>query len=178
MSWARFDDLYDDHRKIKRAWRANRSAVGLHAMAITYCSRHETDGMVDLEWIVEKLPAAKERSKVLSVLVECELFVPVDAEHYSVHDYLDYNPSQEQLRDKRERDSARKARGRTSPVRLESVRNPDGLRTDSAGSPRNVRSESARPVPARPVTTDKGPSSTLHLSPMQFTSCGRAGGAA
>lgn len=109
MTWARLDDLYDDHRKVKRAWRAHPRAVGLHVMAIAYCSRHGTDGVVDLAWITEKIPGRADRGKVLAALVECGLFdAPDDAGSYRVHDFLDWNPTVAQVRREREWDRRRK----------------------------------------------------------------------
>lgn len=172
MAWARFDDLYDDNRKIKKAWRSDRAAIGLHAMAITYCSRHATDGLVDIEWVTERLPAPRERVRVIGVLVECELFEPVDAGVWRVHDFLDYNPSRADLTERRAKDAARKARGRDSPVRLESVRSPLGVRAESERTPSGLHSESARPVPARPVGT--GPTPVVRPLLMPFSSAGRA----
>lgn len=103
MAWARFDDRYDDSKKIKRAWRQHPRAVGLHAMAITYCARHETDGEVDLEWLEEKLPRAVERRKVLDALIGAGLFAPnADGDGFIVNDYLEYNPSRDELRARRE----------------------------------------------------------------------------
>lgn len=96
MSWAKLDDRYDDNRKIKRAWRKDRASIGLHAMAITYCSRHRTDGVVDIEWLEDKLPVQRERAKAIAVLVDVGLFEPLDdGEHWFVHDYLEYNPSRQ-----------------------------------------------------------------------------------
>jgi hypothetical protein len=95
MSWAKFDDRYDDNRKLKRAWRHSRAAVGLHAMAVTYCCRHRTDGLVDIEWLEEKIPNERERTRTVSVLVEFELLHKVDDEHYRIHDFLDYNSSRQ-----------------------------------------------------------------------------------
>lgn len=92
MTWAKFDDRYDDNRKIKRVWRENRGAIGLHAMAITYCTRHETDGLIDEEWIIERLPTKTERHKILAVLVHHGLFEPT-SKGYRVHDFLDYQAS-------------------------------------------------------------------------------------
>jgi hypothetical protein len=109
MTWAKFDDRYDDNRKVKKAWRLDPASVGLHAMAITYSSRHETDGIVDLDWLTEKLPVARARVKTIAALVECELFEPIDGDRFRVHDYLKFNPSIEQLSAKRRKDSERKA---------------------------------------------------------------------
>lgn len=146
MSWAKFDDRYDDGRKVKRAWRRHPRAVGLHAMAITYCARHETDGLVDPEWLEEKIPGKGERDKVLSVLVDVGLFEPGEDGEYRVHDYLDYNDTSAVLQERRQRDAERKARGRNS----ESRRSPSGQDAD-------VQAESARPDPTRPDLTPVGP---------------------
>jgi hypothetical protein len=98
-------------------------------MSVTYSSRHETDGLVDLEWLEEKLPTPKEREAVVAALVECGLYEPVDGEHFRVHDYTEFNPSRTELESKRKRDAARK-------------RTPTGLRTESNGSPNGIHADS------------------------------------
>lgn len=110
MAWAKLDDRYDDNRKVKRAWREHPRAVGLHAMAITYSSRHETDGFLDAIWVEERLPNAKERAGCVLALVSAGLFSEVEG-GWQVHDYLDYNPSRVELDEQREArsESARKA---------------------------------------------------------------------
>lgn len=161
MTWAKFDDRYDDNRKVKKAWRADPTAVGIHAMAITYSSRHETDGHVDLDWLEEKLPAPKTRERVVKVLVDAGLFDPIDGDRFQVHDYLDFNPSSEQLEEKRRKDAERKrqrmARGvqpESAPtpegIHADSERSPDGIQAESAGHVRVLRTGSALPVPSRP----------------------------
>jgi hypothetical protein len=130
MTWAKFDDRYDDNRKVKKAWRLEPAAIGLHAMAITYSSRHETDGNVDLDWLTEKLPNAKHRERVVRALVECELFEAIDGDQFLVHDYLKFNPSAEHLSEKRRKDSERKANARPNGFHAESAPSPDGIRAD------------------------------------------------
>lgn len=142
MTWAKFDDRYDDNRKVKKAWRLEPAAVGLHAMAITYSSRHETDGWVDLDWIIEKLPHAKLRERVVTLLVEEGLLDTPDGEHFQVHDYLDFNPSSESLNEKRRRDAERKRSKPPHGIQPESVRNPNGIHADSGQTLRAIRGES------------------------------------
>jgi hypothetical protein len=142
MTWAKFDDRYDDNRKVKKAWRLDPASVGLHAMAITYSSRHETDGIVDLDWLTEKLPVARARVKTIAALVECELFEPIDGDRFRVHDYLKFNPSIEQLSAKRRKDSERKAATRAHGVHAESTRSPRGVHADTSTSPDGIRWES------------------------------------
>jgi hypothetical protein len=158
VSWSRFDDLYDDNRKVKKAWRLQPAAVGLHAMAITYSSRHETDGYVDLDWLEEKLPNARNRERVLRALVETGLLEAVDDGRFQVHDYLDYNPSSAQLQDRRRKDAERKARG----VQKDSERNPDGIQTESARNPDGLGSAGAgpRPIPSPSQSQEETPAAS------------------
>lgn len=144
MSWAKFDDRYHDNRKVKRAWRGHPRAVGLHAMAVTYCAMHETDGLVDAEWIEEKLPAKAERDKVLAVLVDVGLFIAEGGGDYSIHDYLMFNPSKEDAEAQRRKNAERQSRWR------DKHRN-GGDTTDRNGvTNADVTRESQRPVPTRP----------------------------
>lgn len=147
MTWARFDDRYHDNRKVKRAWRAHPRAVGLHAMAVTYCAMHETDGIVDMEWLDEKLPAVKEREKVLGALVDTGLFEALEDGSFLVHDYLTYNPARDDLEEKRRKDSERKRSNHPRGIQAESARNPNGIHAPRAWAP----APPALPVPALPV---------------------------
>ena len=94
MTYARVDDLYDDKRKVKRAWRACPEAIGLHVLSITYCTRHRTDGVLPADWLEEILPHPARRDRVLRAMVEHELFDCNDGV-FVVHDYLDWNDSAE-----------------------------------------------------------------------------------
>jgi hypothetical protein len=157
VSWARFDDLYDDHRKVKRAWKRHPRAVGLHAMAVTYCARHETDGVVDPEWLEEKLPAVRERDATLTVLVDCGLFEPLDDDHYLVHDYLDFNESRADAEARRRRDADRKRGGKANGFHKESERNPNGIPADSKSSRARPRGRVPDPTrPTEPPTPPRG----------------------
>src|ERR1700757_454176 len=95
MAYAKVDDLYDDKRKMKRAWRANPASIGLHIMAITYCQRHALDGKIPDDWLAELLPKPAERTKVLKVMLAERLLdhKPHDDGEYRVHDFLDWNDS-------------------------------------------------------------------------------------
>ena len=107
MSWARFDDRYAGNRKIRKAWKAERAAVGLHAMSVTESAQHETDGHVDDDWVEDMLPQKRERDRVVAVLIDMGLWER-NGTGYIVNDYLAFNPSREQLEAKRERERARR----------------------------------------------------------------------
>lgn len=168
MTWARFDDRFHGNRKVRRAWRRNRGSVGLYSMAVTYCAQHETDGLVDADWIEDTLPTAAERRRIVEILVEVGLFT-VEGDDYRINDYLEYNPSADTLAEQRHRDSTRKAKSRAGGVQADTTavsgRSPSGQDSDSARIPNGLRAESERspvdpsraralPGPARPVPKD------------------------
>lgn len=109
MSWARLDDRFHGNRKIRRAWKQSRAAVGLHVLAITFCAQQETDGHVDDDWLEGVLPAVREREQVVGVLVEHGLWHR-NGDGFVLNDYLAYNPSKAQLDAKRQRERARRER--------------------------------------------------------------------
>jgi hypothetical protein len=154
VSWARFDDRYDDNRKVKRAWRRHPRAVGLHAMAITYSTRHQTDGIVDLEWVEEKLPSKVDREKVLVVLLGAGLLERLDDEHFVVHDFLDYNESREEREAARIEERERKrAAGRKGGLAKAA-----NARRKAESGPESASSDLA-PASGLPEESLSGPSS-------------------
>lgn len=154
MTWGKVDDQFHAHRKTKVAWKACRASLGLHLMALSYCAGHLTDGLVDHEFVEEKLPVARERKQATEALVSAGLWVP-ENDGWRINDWLEYNPSRADVIAKRERDSARKSRGgagdsKRSPngIPADSKRHPGGVRTASrAGAPGRV----SRPDPTRPL---------------------------
>lgn len=155
MSWARLDDNYDDHPKVRQAWREHPAAVGVHVMAITHSARYGTDGLVHGGWLRELMPHWAQRRKVLAVLVSNGLF-DLDADGtYHVHDFLDYNPSRlskaetsaasrEAARVRWAKERARRNAERSASPTAES--NADAMRTPML----------SRPDPTRPVLTTGG----------------------
>lgn len=154
MPYARMDDRWDDHAKIRRAWRRQPIAVALHAMAITYCNRHNNNGRVEADWIEEKLALlpipARQRESVVQTLLDLKLLEADGLEHYRVHDFLDWNLSREQREKLAEqgRRGGRAGRGSVHPP-------SDG---SSPGSSQGLGDGSSPP--------DNGGSSTpLHATP-------------
>ena len=184
MTWAKADDRYDDRPKIKRAWRLSGYAVGLHWMAVTASCRHENNGLVDPEWLAERLGVIPPKAAVtaLTTLVDLGLFEvlpageartftdrkgfevtvgPLEEDAHIVHDFLEYNDSSAFLADRRDKDSARKATGGKAGIRTDSGRNPNGTITDS-GSP-----DPARPSPnGEDPPTPKGARVTFDRKPV------------
>lgn len=150
MSWAKLDDQFHAHRKAKKAWRGHPRALGLHLLAISYCAGHLTDGFVDDEFVEEKLPAPRERAAVTSALEDAGLWAR-EGEGWRINDWLDFNPSRDEVLDRRRRDAERKKR-------KESERTPRGVQTESAATPNDPSRARAFPDPTRPDPTPFPPS--------------------
>ena len=106
MSWAKFDDAYYDNPKMLRVGLVG---TGLHARAIAYCARHETDGHVPAAWVEGQLLELKpaERKRVIATVVDAGAFHR-DNGGYVVNDYLEFNPSRAEIAARKESDRKRK----------------------------------------------------------------------
>ena len=100
MTWARFDDGFPGHRKVRRL---TDGAYRLHTTAICHCAHDLTDGLVTPEDI-EDMPSIRQAEKRIIELIRRDLWSVVP-DGWMIHDYLDYNPSREQVM--AERESAR-----------------------------------------------------------------------
>lgn len=156
MPYARLDDRYDDHRKVKRAWRLSPTAVALHAMAITYSNRHNTDGNIPCDWVEEKLDLSpirsRDRQRVIDVLLETGLFEQ-NADGYTVHDYLEYNRSRAQrlaLSEQGRSGGLAKARANAKPT-LEPSPGGGSSHTDTDTEPTTEKDISSEASPSDPV---------------------------
>ena len=156
MGYARFDDLYDDNPKIRRAWRVDPALVAIHAMAITHCSRHNNDGEIHADWVHEKLAllaySSKQRAKVLEALLKLRLFEQIGDEHYYVHDYLDWNRS----RDERQALAEQGRRGGKAKARSAATANGKPRLSDGQAMAKPTLSErSSTAVTTTETTTEK-----------------------
>lgn len=111
MTWVRIDDQLHGHPKIRKAWRGAPRALGLHLLALSYAGAYLTDGHVPEEFVEEKLPGSSERTKTVQTLVDAELWLPPETGEWTIHDYLDRNPSRAEVLARRATDSARKRNG-------------------------------------------------------------------
>lgn len=105
MTWARIDDQFPNHPKIV--------AVGplagwLHLAAICYCSSQLTDGFVPAG-MVKRLADVPDADALVDALVTHGLWDSTDA-GYIIHDYLEYNPPADRVKEKRALAAERQAR--------------------------------------------------------------------
>jgi hypothetical protein len=103
MVWFKVDDAFDDHPK---ALAAGNAAIGLWTRCGAYSSRYLLEGFVPAE--VARIKGTKAE---IARLVTVGLWREVDG-GYQMHDFLDYNPSEELTKARRAKTAKRVAEWR------------------------------------------------------------------
>lgn len=100
MTWLRLDDQFHRHRKVAPL---SDAAFRLHVTALLECSNQLTDGRLDCVMvpILPRAPTGKALRNVTDELVRAGLW-HLDGETWILHDFLDWNPSADEVRIKRE----------------------------------------------------------------------------
>jgi hypothetical protein len=103
MTWVKIDDNFPDHPRVIGL---SDAAFRAHVAAMCYAARYLTDGHI---------PSSALRSigprKVTSELEASELWIRTD-HGWVIRDYLHYNPSKDEVEEKREGARERMARAR------------------------------------------------------------------
>ena len=99
MPWFRLDDGFYDNPKVVRA---GNPAIGLWVRCATWSARHLTDGHIPTH-IIRKLGKPTEAAAT----TRAGLWIP-GLDEYVMPDYLEYNPSSEEVKMRRKRDADRK----------------------------------------------------------------------
>lgn len=110
MAWVRFDDTFWTHPKLERL---SDKAHRLYLRSIGYCAQHLTDGVLD-DAALRTLGALKRHADEL-VAGGCWDIIPDGG--YTVHDYLEFNPTREAVLARRRKEADKKARQRETPNR-------------------------------------------------------------
>lgn len=135
MTWAKLDDAFWANPKVIAV---GNEAAGVYARGLAYCCAQLTDGFIPDE--VATFIVGRSR-KALRRLVENGLWKTVSG-GYQVPDFLEFNPSRTEVREKRERDAERQRRFRESHRDTHRDTHRDSRR-DSAAS----NGAPSRPVP-------------------------------
>ena len=101
MPWFRMDDSFHSHPKVIAA---GNEAVGLYVRCGTYAAEHLTDGFVDREVVLLYGSTA-----LAATLVRTRLWHRARG-GWTIHDYLDYNPSREAVENERKQKAERQRR--------------------------------------------------------------------
>lgn len=100
--WVKLDDHFAGHPKIQRL---SDAAFRLHVEAMCYAGLHESDG-----WLPVRVVSHRRRQ--VAELLHAGLWSK-DQEGYQIHDWSDWNGTQEQRQQRREqwREKKRRQRG-------------------------------------------------------------------
>ena len=106
MAWVKIDDRMPEHPKMLQV--RDSDALWLHVCALCYCNRNLTDGFVHDD-IVARLSGSKRPRQAVSKLVAAGLWHEVSG-GFVIHDYLEFQPSREDVTGEREKGKDRAAR--------------------------------------------------------------------
>jgi hypothetical protein len=171
MPWAKFDDRYPWHRKVRPL---SDAAFRLDVSAICWCAENLTDGVI----LPEHLPLlsdVKRPAKAAAELVRqqrwhdeaagCEVCPDVPAGGWVIHDYLGYNPTREKVEEDREKRRKAGALGgvasgqsRQAKPKQSASGLPSKTEAPVASSPTNPRTRTPSP------TTTTSVQGVSHLS--------------
>lgn len=158
MSWFKLDDGFYDHPKIVNA---GNTAAGLYARCGAWCAKQLTNGFIPNE--IGRSYGSQTSIKKLEAQ---GLWERVKG-GWLMHDYLDYNPSRDQVQAERETTAQRqrawrekrKGNGVSNGVTSGARNGVTNTVTTASVTPlvtANVTRESHCPDPTRPVTTPAG----------------------
>lgn len=115
VTWAKLDDSFHSHPKVRAVWYECPASLGLHVLAITYAAAHETDGMIPSWFVAGAFRKPTELKAAVSALIENGMWVS-EGDDFRIHDFLTYHPSKKSLQEKRQAEAERKQRERGKPV--------------------------------------------------------------
>jgi len=111
VAWLRIDDRFRTHPKIQRA----QLGGWLHFCGISYCREHLTDGLIPREAVGTLAPGLMTPYKHAARLVEVGLWHE-EKDGFRVHDFLDWNPTRDEVEANREWGRQRKGLYRDKDV--------------------------------------------------------------
>lgn len=163
MTWLKIDDNVPHHKKMLAAGPA---AAWLWLCGVAYCQRHKTDGFIPLEalsWLGVEKP-----KPLAAVLVLVGLWHQAE-DGWLVHDYLEWNASSEERREKSGQKADRQQRWRDKKKRGADAPTPT---TVDASTPTLVDASTPRLGDAAPTPLH---SNSTPLRSEAHTVRGRAG---
>ena len=116
MPFLLVDDGFDEHPKLEDL---SDRAFRLHVSGLCYCARRLTDGLISEKAARGLCARLRAKKQHVSELVEAGLWVDYGPRGFIVHDYLEHNPTRDEVVEKREK---RRAAGRLGGLRSGRVR--------------------------------------------------------
>ncbi len=154
MTWLRIDDKFTRHRKVAPL---SDAAFRLHVTGMVYSSEFETDGRIRAGWLraMPSLATGKKLMACVAELLQAGVWVPhEDGDGWQIHDFLQWNPSADQVRSKREARAQAGALGGRRSVEAKLKQTSKQLLEQAASND----AAKFNPVPARPDPISELPS--------------------
>lgn len=151
MTWVRIDDGFSEHPKVLGL---SDAAFRLHVHALCYVARALTDGRIPRVW----LTGGKSRKvpKAVTELVDARVW-DESGEDFHVHDYLSYQPSRDEVEERR----AAKSRARADAGRQGGIRSGEARReaneakeveaNEANGKQNETKQRSKSAAPSHPI---------------------------
>lgn len=130
MPWARLDDKFHSHPKVASLGGYMLACVGLHALALSWCNDHLTDGFIPTEQVprltgdVSRLLSEGDPGILVARLLEAGMWEERE-NGYEIHDFLEYNNSKKDVLKARKLSSSRVHRWRDRNASGNGVGNSD-----------------------------------------------------
>ena len=118
MPWAKLDDRFHSHPKVRKAWYRCPASIGLHVMCITYAADHETDGVVPSWFVAAFFQKPKELQAAVETLTDLGMW-ETRADEFVIHDFLDFHEARDEKAAKRAAEAERKKEERERRKREE-----------------------------------------------------------
>jgi len=95
MAWARIDDNFFNHPKVRKA---GKDAIIFHVAALCHSNAFTTDGFIanDMLELIAAQAFQRKANGLADRLVECGLWDRIEG-GYLIHDFLEYNYSKQQV---------------------------------------------------------------------------------
>jgi len=111
MTWIKLDDGFPEHRK---ALQAGDDGCWMFVAGLCYCGRNLTDGFIP-DAQVARLTGLRNPMKSAQRLVDAGLWDATDG-GFHIHDYAEYQPTKEQVRNRRDATADRVRKHRSNSV--------------------------------------------------------------
>lgn len=148
--WVKLDDGIADHPKFFDAGRhlgrhGIARAFAVYVAGLAYSNKHLTDGFLS-ESVVKSFKIDRKPGEIALVLAFADVGLwETVAGGWRIHDYHHHNPKSQEVKDKRERDAARKREERDA----KEARRPRGLHAESSALARARSRPDPDPVPVQ-----------------------------
>jgi hypothetical protein len=152
MAWVKLDDQFFTHPKVLDR---TKDAKLLYMACLTYAAANLTDGYVSPAALRLSAAMVDVEMSVAAELVRCGLWIQMSS-GYQINDYLEYNPSSEDVKQQRAENARRQAewreRNKTNTVINEASN--ESRNTASNGVTPNVTNDPPVPLPVPRLTPE------------------------